>query len=152
MSFVSVRFAVFWVPRDLVGGDGAKKSIEELSNLNAALRGHDGICVMVHLAREPLKKSLQVNIVGDGGLLHQGVNEIVSDLMHCQLFENHLGGEATKEIHVEHGFDLSEVQLEVPALEIELFQFLGWMKLRIEQGGGENDFFGVKTWNGNLKS
>jgi len=92
------------------------------------------------------------NIVGQGGSLHQGANEIVSDPMHRQLFENHPGGEAAQDIHAKHGFDLSEMQFDVPAPEIEFFQFLGWIKLRIEQGGDENDFFGAKTRNGNLIS
>jgi hypothetical protein len=57
--------------------------------------------------------SLQVDIVGYGGSLHQGANEIVSDPMHRQLFENHLGGEAAQDIHAQHRFDLSEVQFDV---------------------------------------
>ncbi len=72
--------------------------------------------------------------------------------MHRQLFENHLGGKAAQDIHAQHGFDLAEVQFDVPAPEIEFFQFLGQIKLRIEQGGGEKDFFGAKTRNGDLKS
>ena len=55
-------------------------------------------------------------------------------------------------IHAQHGFDLSEVQFDVPATEIEFFQFLGRIKLEIEQRGGQNDFFGAKTRNGNFKS
>src|ERR1700751_91857 len=72
--------------------------------------------------------------------------------MHGQLFENHPGCEAAQDIHAKHGFDLSEMQFDVPAPEIEFFQFLGRIKLRIEPRGHENDFFGAKTRNGNLKS
>jgi hypothetical protein len=72
--------------------------------------------------------------------------------MHLQLFENHPGGETTQDIHAQHSFDLPEMQFDVPAPKIKFFQFLGRIKLRIEQGGGENDFFGAKTRNGNLKS
>jgi hypothetical protein len=96
--------------------------------------------------------SLQVDIVGYGGSLHQGADKIVSDPMHRQFFENHLGAEAAQDIHAKHGFDLSEMQFDIPAPEIEFFQFLGWIKLRIEQRGDQNDFFGAKTRNGNLIS
>ena len=60
--------------------------------------------------------------------------------MHGQLFENHTGCEAAQNIHAKHSFDLSEVQFEVPAPEIEFFQLMGRIKLRIEQqvNGVEN--------------
>ena len=112
--------------------------------------GIDGVCVMMEAVQRAFEgNALQVDIVGYGGSLHQGANEIVSDPMHRQLFENHLGGEAAQDIHAQHGFDLSEVQFDIPAPKIELFQFLGRIKLGIEQRGGENDFFGAKTRNGN---
>ena len=153
-TFSSARFAAFGAQRDQIGGDRAKQSIEELGLFTRlAVRGIDGICVMMEAVQRAFEgNSLQVDIVGQGGSLHQGANEIVSDPMHRQLFENHLGGEAAQDIHAKHGFDLSEVQFDVPAPEIEFFQFLGRIKLRIEQRGDENDFFGAKTRNGNLKS
>ena len=153
-TFASARFAAFGAQWDQIGGDGAKKSIEELGLLTRlAMGGIDGICVMMEAVQRAFEgNALQVDIVGDGGSLHQGANEIVSDPMHRQLFENHLGGEAAQDIHAQHGFDLSEVQFDVPAPEIESFQFLGRIELRIEQGGGENDFFRAKTRNGDLKS
>ena len=95
---------------------------------------------------------LQVDIVGDDGSLHQGANQIVSDPMHRQLFENHLGGEASQDIHAEHGLICRKCNSTFQRLIIEFFQFLGRIKLGIEQRGGENDFFGAKTRNGNLKS
>ena len=139
---------------DQVGGDGAQESIEELGLFTRlAVSGIDSVCEMVEAVQRAFKgDSLQVDIVGQGGSLHQGANEIVSDPMHRQLFENHPGGEAAQDIHAKHGFDLSEMQFDVPAPEIKFFQFLGWIKLRIEQGGDENDFFGAKTRNGNLIS
>src|SRR5262252_10664623 len=72
--------------------------------------------------------------------------------MHGQLFENHIGCEAAQDIHAKQGFDLSEVQFNVPAPEIEFFQLVGGIKLRIEQRGGENDLFGAKPRDSDLKS
>ena len=117
------------------------------------MSGVDGIGEMVEAVQRAFEgDSLQVDVVGQGGSLHQGANEIVSDPMHRQLFENHPGGEAAQDIHAKHGFDLSKMQFDVPAPEIEFSQFLSWIKLRIEQGGDENDLFGAKTRNVNFKS
>ena len=93
-TFSSARFAAFGAPRDQIGGDRAKQSIEELGVFaRLAVGGIDGICVMMEAVQRAFEgNSLQVDIVGYGGSLHQGPNEIVSDPMHRQLFENHLGG------------------------------------------------------------
>ena len=150
-TFSSARFGAQW---DQIGGDCPQQSVEELGLFTRlSVSSIDSICEVVETVQRAFEgDSLQVNIVGQGGSLHQSANEIVSDPMHRQLFENHPGGEAAQDIHAKHGFDLSEVQFDVPAPEIELFQFPGRIKLRIEQGGDQNDFFGAKTRNGNFKS
>src|SRR5271165_3359145 len=95
--------------------------------------------------------SLQVDIVGEGSPLHQGADEIVSDPMHGQFFEDHTGCEAAQYIQAKYSFDLSEVQFDVPAPEIEFFQLMGRIKLRIEQRGRENDLLGAKPRDGDCK-
>src|SRR5271165_2852744 len=96
--------------------------------------------------------SLQVDIVGEGSPLHQGADEIVSDPMHGQFFEDHTGCEAAQYIQAKYSFDLSEVQFDVPAPEIEFFQLMGRIELRIEQRGRENDLLGAKPRDGDCKS
>jgi hypothetical protein len=72
--------------------------------------------------------------------------------MHGQFFEDHTGCEAAQYIHAKYSFDLSEVQFDVPAPEIEFFQLMGRIKLRIEQRGRENDLLGAKPRDGDFKS
>src|SRR5271166_5888678 len=72
--------------------------------------------------------------------------------MHGQFFEDHTGCEAAQYIHAKYSFDLSEVQFDVPAPEIEFFQLMGRIKLRIEQRGRENDLLGAKPRDGDCKS
>jgi hypothetical protein len=97
-------------------------------------------------------KSFQIDIVGEGGSLHQGADEIVSNPMHGQLFEHHTGFEAAQDIHAKHGFNLSEVQFNVPASEVELSEFISRIKLGIEQGSRQNDFSGAKSRDSDLES
>src|SRR5260370_16380803 len=72
--------------------------------------------------------------------------------MDGQFFEDHNGCEAAEYINAKYSFDLSEEQFDVPAPEIEFFQLMGRIKLRIEQRGRENDLLGAKPRDGDFKS
>ena len=41
-----------------------------------------------------------------------------------QLFENNIRFETAQYVHARHGFDLSQVQFDPPALEVEFSQFM----------------------------
>jgi len=72
--------------------------------------------------------------------------------MHGQFFEDHTGCEAAQYIHAKCSSDLSEVKFEVPEPEIEFFQLMGRIELRIEQRGRENDLLKAKPRDGDCKS
>ena len=73
-----------------------------------------------------------------GSLLHDAAKKVVGNEMHAQFAFDHLGGKATKHVHVEMDFDLAEVKFDVPAAEIEFGQVdRGYGG--VEQGGHEGD-------------
>ena len=51
----------------------------------------------------------EIQMVSQGGLLHEGAHHVVSDLMHEHLLENHLRALASQHIHAQEGLDFPEV-------------------------------------------
>ena len=90
-TFSSARFAAFGAPRDQIGGDRAKQSIEELGLFaRLAVGGIDGICVMMEAVQRAFEgNSLQVDIVVYGGSLHVRSQPISGNGIH----DNHGRGE-----------------------------------------------------------
>jgi len=56
----------------------------------------------------------QINIVGEGSLLHEAAEEIVDNEVPAQFAFDHRRGEAAQDVHVEGDFDLAEMEFDGP--------------------------------------
>lgn len=90
----------------------------------------------------------QIDIVGEGGLLHEAANEVVGDEMHAQFALYHVGRLAAQDVHVEEDFNLPEVKFDAPTPKIKIGE-IGGGNGGIEQGGYQGNALGAKAWVGN---
>ena len=67
----------------------------------------------------------ELDIEGDGRLLHDTAHEVIGDKMHRQFALDHVGRFAAEHVHVEEGFEFPKVEFNTPALKVECGEFLG---------------------------
>ncbi len=86
----------------------------------------------------------QHHIMEMGGLLHEGAHEVVGDQMDLEFLLDHSGTLAAQDVEAEGGFDLGEVEFDVPALGVEFAQGVGGIKRGIGQRGGDEHGAGAE--------
>ncbi len=72
-----------------------------------------------------------------GGFVHQHAHAVVGDKVHDDFLVHHLRGFALENIHSHRGFDVSEEQFYIPALEVEIGEFIGGVGLCVSKGGND---------------
>ena len=65
------------------------------------------------------RNALQIHIVRECGLLHHASDEVVGNKVHPQFAFDHVRREAPQDIHLEMGFDLTEMEFDAPAPSVE---------------------------------
>jgi hypothetical protein len=119
---LAAGFASVWSFGHQIGGDGGEHlGVEPApSFLLAGGDAGDGLAVVISgVARAGKANSLQRHLGREGGLRHEGANQVVSDEVHLDFFVDHGLGFAAKQVHVEGGFDVIPIEFDVPALAIE---------------------------------
>ena len=125
-----------------IRGDGGEHLGVEKAAAVALAGGDsgDGLAVVVSgVARARKTNSLQRHMGGEGGLTHEGSNEVVSDEMHLDFFVDHDRGFATEHVHLQSGFDVIPIEFDFPAAVIERGQERHRPEFGIGQGGHQGD-------------
>ena len=72
------------------------------------------------------------------GLSHHQSNEIVGEQVNPELFDRHVGSAAAQPLHSHRGFDVAQVQFNVPSTGVEHLQVGFGGLLRVEQSAHQN--------------
>jgi hypothetical protein len=75
----------------------------------------------------------------DGGALHEGADQIVSNNVKQEFLFNHEWGQATQDVEGECDFDPPEMKCHAPAFQVERGDGLGGIGQRIKQGGHQDN-------------
>jgi hypothetical protein len=116
-GFASVRSFGNWS-----GGDGGEHLEVEIAPSLEVAGGDfgDGLAIVISgVAGAGEADTLQRYVCREGGLTHEGANQVVSDEMHLDFFVDHGWGFAAEHVHVEDGFDVIPIEFDVPASAIE---------------------------------
>ena len=86
----------------------------------------------------------QRHVVGAGGVLQDGANQIVGDGLQQDLALDHRWGASAQHIQPEGRLDVAEVALDLPAQAIQLDQRRVRIRLLVEQAGRQDHFLGAE--------
>ena len=102
-AFSDTRFAAAWAERVGITGDGVQHFIKERGDGPGFVFGPAcGVGELAHGIQASFEgEALEVNVVGEGGFLHDPADEVVGDEMLLEFAFNHLRVEAAKHVHVE---------------------------------------------------
>ena len=130
-----------------VSGETFEQGIEKLSPPSRADAGagHDGRPLPDPGDGSLEGDTLERSIVSRGGFKHERSNEVVRNLIHGQLFVNHLGSLAAKNVHAEGGLDVAQEEFGQPASPVEFDKGVLGKCPRIEQCGDNGNGLGSES-------
>ena len=128
-----------------IPGDGQEHFINHRRDCSGFVFGPGGgIGELAHGIQAAFEgEPVEIDIVGEGGFLHDAADEVVGDEMHSQLAFDHVWREAPQHVHVEVDFDFAEVEFDAPSPEVEIGEVCG-RDGGIEQSGHERHALGAK--------
>lgn len=129
-----------------VGRDGLEHSVDEFGLFARSFRGGmDGGGPMAQGVEGTFEaEAFQRHLIEMRGLLHEGAHEIIGDQVDLEFLLDHAGALAAQDVQAEGGFDLGEVEFDVPALGVKLAQVIGRVEPGVRQRGGQQDRAGAE--------
>jgi len=126
-AFSDAGFAATRAKRDGITGDGQEHFLNKCRDCPGLIFGPTGgVGELAHGIQAAFEgEALEVNVVGEGGLLHHRTDEVVGDEMHAQFAFDHVRRQAAQHIHVEVDFYLAEMEFDAPAPEVEIGEVRG---------------------------
>ena len=145
-AFADARFGSIGAKGDEITGDGKEHFIDDSGDGAGFVLGPgEGVGKLAQGVQSAFEgDASQINIVGQGGLLHEASDKVVGDEVHAQFALDHVGGFTAQDVHIEVDFDLTEMEFDAPAAEVEVGE-IGGRNGGVEQGGDEGDRFGAKA-------
>ena len=149
-AFFDAGFGSIRAQRNEIAGDGQEHFVNESGDGSGfGFSADGGVCELAQSVEGAFEgESGDGNIMGEGGFLHDAADQIVGDEVHAQFAFDHVGREATEDIHVEVDLDLAEVEFDAPAAEVEFSQVTGG-DICVQKGGDESDALGAEPGVGN---
>ncbi len=92
-------------------------------------------------------QSATLQVAGDGGVCHDGAQQVVGDDVHEQFPVDHFRGFAAQDVHAQRGFDVAQAQFAHPAHAVEPGEVFGGELRFIEQGSDDHDGAGAESGN-----
>ena len=148
-AFFDAGFASTGAMRIEIPGDGQQHFINHCGNGSGFVFGPGrGVGELAHSIQAAFEGDpVEIDIVGEGGFLHDTADEVVGDEMHSQFASDHLRAQATQHVHVEVNFDLAEMEFDAPETEVKIGE-IGGGNGGIEECGYERDPLSAKAWAG----
>jgi len=145
-AFSDARFATAGTKRVGIAGDGQEHFLNEGGDCSGFVFGPAcSVGELAHGIQAAFEgEALEVDVVGEGGLLHDATDEVVGDEMHAQFSFDHVGRQAAQHIHVEVDFYLAKMEFDAPAPEVEKGE-VGGGNGGIQKRGHDRDALGAKT-------
>lgn len=120
-AFSNPRLASVWAKGIRVSGDRPQHIINKGCDGSGLVLGPGGgIGELTQGIQASFEgDAAEIDVVCQGGFLHDTADEIISDEMHAQFAFDHVRRQTAQHIHVEVDLDLTEVKFDAPAAEIE---------------------------------
>ena len=137
-AFLAAGFASVRSFGNRSGGDGGEHLDVEIAPSLEVAGGDfgDGLAIVISgVARASEADTLQRYVCREGGLAHEGSNQVVSDEVHLDFFVDHGWGFAAEHVHLEYGFNVIPIELDFPAPVIERGQQLDWPEFGVGERG-----------------